>query len=187
MLNQTMTMAAIFTSLLLLVQDPPTPDLLQVNPGLAIWTLIAFGLVVFLLGRFAWPAVAGALEEREDTIRESMERAEKALAEAKQIQSDNAKARREAEQEAQRLLREAREAADLLRSEEIEKTRAQVRQLQEQARVEIENEKQSALETLRSEVADLAIQAAGKILHENLDADRQRRLVDRFIDELPKN
>lgn len=180
-------MAATLTVLLLLLDDYPTPDLLQVNPGLAIWTLVAFTTVVFLLGRFAWPAIAGALEEREDTIRDSMERAEKALAEAKQIQSDNAKARREAEQDAQRILREARETAEQLRTDEIEKTRSQVRQMQEQARTEIENEKQSALETLRNEVADLAILAAGKILHENLDADRQRRLVDTFIDELPKN
>ncbi|MEX0748243.1 MAG: F0F1 ATP synthase subunit B, partial [Rhodothermales bacterium] len=71
--------------------------------------------------------------------------------------------------------------------EEVEKTRAQIRQMKEQAEADIEREKQSALDELRSEVADLAIQAAEKILKENLDAGRQRKLVDRFIEELPKN
>ena len=116
-----------------------------------------------------------------------MDRAEKALAEARQIQSDNEKARREAEQEAQRILRDAREASERLRAEELDKTKEQIRQSQELAQAEIEREKQSALDQLRTEVAELAIQAAGKILKENMDGDRQRKLVDQFIDNLPKN
>ena len=127
------------------------------------------------------------MEKREEKIRESMDRAEKALAEARQIQSDNEKARREAELEAQRILREAREASERLRTEEIQKTKEQIRHAQEQAQAEIEREKQAALNELRAEVAELAIQAAGKILKENIDGERQRRLVDAFIKDLPKN
>jgi F-type H+-transporting ATPase subunit b len=162
-------------------------SLLNPNVGLVIWLSIVFLLLLLVLRRFAWGPITSALEERERTIDESIQRAEKALAEAKQIQADNEKARREAEQDAQRILREARETADRLRSEEVEKTRAQIRQMQEQAQAEIEREKQGALNELRAEVADLAIQAAGKIIRENLDGERQRRLVDNFIDELPKN
>ncbi len=84
-------------------------------------------------------------------------------------------------------MREAREAADMLRSEEIDKTRAQIQHLQEQAKQEIMREKDSALDSLRQEVADLAINAAEKILNENLDADRQKRIVDDFLKSLPKN
>ena len=173
--------------LLLLAEDTPTPSILKVEPGLAIWTLIAFGLVFWILSKYAWPAITTAMETREEKITESMERAEKALAEAKQISADNEKARREAEQEAQRILREAREASERLRAEELDKTRAQIKQSQEAAQAEIEREKQSAIEQLRTEVTELAIQAAGKILQENMDGDRQRKLVDKFIDELPKN
>ena len=173
--------------ILLLAEDTPTPSLLSVEPGLAIWTVIAFGIVFFILTRFAWPAITGAMETREEKITESMERAEKALAEAKQISEDNQVARREAEQEAQRILREAREASERLRAEELDKTRAQIKQSQEVAQAEIEREKQSAIEQLRTEVTELAIQAAGKILQENMDDSRQRKLVDKFIDELPKN
>ena len=176
------------TSLLsLLAEDTPIPPLLKVEPGLVIWTLLTFGVVFFILSRFAWPAITEAMETRESKIKESMERAEKALAEAKQIQSDNQVARREAEQEAQRILREAREAAERLREDELEKTKAQIQHAQELAQAEIEREKQSALQQLRTEVTNLAIEAAGKILEENMDDSRQRRLVDKFIDELSNN
>jgi F-type H+-transporting ATPase subunit b len=173
--------------LLLQAAEAPTPSLLQPNVGLFVFTVLVFAIVAYILGKYAWGPIMNVLEEREHSIEESMTRAERALAEAKQIQADNAKARREAEQEAQRILREAREASEQLRGEEVEKTRAQLRQMQEQAQAEIEREKQGALEALRNEVADLAIQAAEKILAENLDAARQRRLVDDFIDQLPKN
>lgn len=162
-------------------------SLLEPSTGLIFYKTLVFGLLLLLLYRYAWKPITTALSEREETIDSSIKRAERALAEARQIQSQNEKDRREAEQEAQRLIREAREAADRARSEEIEKTRADIRRMKEQAEREIEREKQSALNELRDEVATLAIQAAEKILQENLDAGRQRRLVDRFIDNLPKN
>ncbi len=162
-------------------------DLLAPNVGLVVWITIVFLLLLFVLRKFAWGPITSALDQRERTIDDSIQRAETALAEAKQIQADNQRARREAEQEAQRILREAREVAERLRAEEIEKTRDQIRQLQQNAQEEIAREKESALTELRSEVADLAIQAAGKILKENLDEARQRKLVDEFIQDLPRN
>ena len=68
-----------------------------------------------------------------------------------------------------------------------DKTRAQIQQMQESAQAEIEREKQSALDSLRTEVADLAVQAAEKILRANLDADRQKKIVNDFLGDLPKN
>lgn len=162
-------------------------SLLEPNAGLIFWKTLVFGVLLFLLYKYAWKPITNALSEREGTIDASIKRAERALTEAKKVQEENEKARREAEQEAQRVMREAREAADRARSEEIEKTRAQIRHMKEQAEAEIEREKQSALDELRDEVAELAIQAAEKILQENLNAHRQRKLVDRFIDKLPKN
>ncbi len=162
-------------------------DLLSPNFGLVIWLAIVFLFLLLVLRAFAWKPITNALEQREQTIDASIQRAEKALAEARQIQADNERARREAEQEAQRLLREAREAVERLRSEEAQKTREQIQHMRDQAQAEIEREKQSALDELRAEVADLAIGAAEKILGESLDAQRQSRLVESFIDELPKN
>lgn len=170
-----------------LALETPTPSLLQPNAGIVFWTAVVFGIVFALLWRFAWGPITSALEQRETTIDASIRRAEAALADAKRIQADNEKARREAEQDAQRIIREAREGADQLRQEEIEKTRASIRTMQEQARQEIEREKQGALNELRSEVASLAIAAAEKILRENLDEQRQRKLVDDFLGQLPRN
>lgn len=162
-------------------------SLLSPNLGLFVWILITFLVLMFVLRKYAWGPITSALDERENRIQDSMDQAEKALAEAKQVQADNTKARRESEAEAQRLLREARDEAERLRGEEVEKTKAKIQEMQENAQAEIEREKQSALADLRREVADLAIQAAGKILSENLDDNRQRKLVDDFIDDLPRN
>ena len=161
--------------------------LLEPNTGLVIWKLLAFGIFLGILYKFAWGPITDALQDRENTIDSSMRRAEDALAEAKKIQADNQKARREAEQEAQRILRETREEAEKLRAEEAEKTRAKMEQMQEQARKEIRREKQAALDDLRAEVADLAIMAAGKIIDDQLDDKRQRHLVDNFLEDLPQN
>lgn len=162
-------------------------DLLSPNAGLVFWKAVVFGLLLFLLYKFAWNPIMAALREREETIDSSIKRAETALAEARQIQQENDKIRREAEAEAQRIMREAREASERARSEELEKTRDQIRHLKEQAEEAIEREKQGALEELRDEVAELAIRAAEIILRENLDGGRQRKLLDQFIDELPRN
>ena len=162
-------------------------NLLSPNWGLFFWMLVTFLLLLFILRKLAWGPITKALIEREAKIDASIKSAETALAEAKQIQADNAKARREADQDAQRILREAREAAEQLRADEIDKTRGKIQAMQEQARVEIEREKESALNELRTEVADLAIQAAEKILDDSLDQPRQKKLVESFIDGLGRN
>lgn len=161
--------------------------LLNVNPGLAAWTVILFLIVMFILKKYAWKPIVSYTQERERTIEDSIKRAENALAEAKQLQADNDKVRREAEIEAQRIVREAREAAESVKTVEVEKTKTQIKQLQEQAQSEIEREKQGALQTLRSEVAGLIVQAAEKVVKQNLDSPKQRELVNSFIDELSKN
>jgi F-type H+-transporting ATPase subunit b len=162
-------------------------NLLAPNVGLIFWMVLTFGSLWFVLWKYAWGPITSALSERESRISESMEQAEKALEEAKQLQADNTKARREAELEAQRMIREARDAADQLRSDEVEKTRTELENLQDQARQEIEREKDSALESLRQDVADLAIEAAEKILREQLDGAKQKQLVEDFLKSLPKN
>jgi F-type H+-transporting ATPase subunit b len=162
-------------------------DLLSYNAGLAFWITIAFGLMFAILAKYAFPAILDGLKERESTIEESMTRAERALAEAKQLQADNEAARREAEAQAQAILRDARDEAERQRATGVEETRAEIAQMQDQAQRDIELQKQQALNELRDEVAGLAVGAAEKILRENLDAGRQRRLVDDFIADLPQN
>ena len=162
-------------------------NLLAPNMGVIFWTALAFLLLLFLLSKYAWKPITGALEEREKTIEESITRAERALAEAKRLQADNEAARREAERQAQGILRDAREAADKLRGEEVDKTKAQLQQMHAAAQADLERQRQQAMVDLREEVARLAIGAAEKLLAENLDDERQHRLVDRFIAGMPQN
>lgn len=162
-------------------------DLLAPKAGLAFWIALIFLTMLFLLKRYAWGPITNALTEREQSIEDSLQRAEKALAEARQLQADNEKARREAEVDAQRILREAREAADAARAEGLDRERRQIAQLQKQFQEEMQRETAQIRGELRAEVADLAIQAAEKILRENLDTNRQQKLVNDFIATLPSN
>lgn len=160
-------------------------SLLAPNLGLIVWISITFLLLLVLLRKFAWGPILAAIEQREQNITEQMQQAEVARNEARQLLADNERARRDAEQEAQRILREARETAERLRSEDVERTRQQIQEMQRQAAEDIEREKQSALQALRAEVATLAIGAASKVLREEIDGPRQRKLVDNFLNELP--
>ena len=161
--------------------------LLSFNTGFAIW--IAISLVVFLLimMKFAMPPIMEALEGRETKIRESLEAAEVALAKAEAISKDNEKALREAESKAHQIRKEAMEDAERIRNERVAKAKDEAEQIIEHAKADIEQEKQSALEALRKEVANLAIQSASMIIDAELDAEKNQKLVDNYINDLIKN
>ncbi len=161
--------------------------LLDADFGLAIWLFIAFVLLLILLGKFAWGPMLSALNERESTIEESISRAERANAEAQALLAQNDTARREAEGQAQGILRDAREEAARQRETAKTELREELAVERERATADIQREKQQALSELRSEVAALAVGAAEKILQKEIDADEQRSLVDRFIADLPQN
>ena len=162
-------------------------SLITPSVGLIFWKTVAFLIFLYILYRFGWGPITDSLEQREEEIESSIQRAENALAEAKEIQKENKEARRNAEQKAQEILRDARQSAEELREEEEAKTRQKIQQMKEQAQAEIEREKQAALQELRDEVADLAIEAAGKIVKEDLDQDRHRELVRDAIGDFPTN
>ena len=158
-------------------------DLLAPNAGLIFWWAITFGALLYLLRRYAWGPISSALEEREHTIADSLGRAEAALAESERVQASNQQARKEAEAEAQRLMRQARDEAEQLRETELLRIRQEISDMRTQAQDQIARDKDSALQALRSEVADLAILAAEKILREQLDDASNKRLVAQFMDD----
>lgn len=161
--------------------------MLEINPGLIIWTIITFLAVLIILRGAAWKPLLKALSDREEKIRSSLEQAERAHQEAQRLFEENRKQLAAAEEQSARIIREGRDMGERLKSEILEKAQAASRQMVEQAKDEINREKESALMQLRSEVSDLAIAAAGKILEANLDEPRQRKLVDAAIKELSKN
>ncbi len=155
---------------------------LDISFGPIFWTIFNFLLLLLVLRATAWKPILNALQTREDAINDALNRAEVAREEAERILAENQKQLRRAEEEGQRVLRESREYAERLQAEAAAKAQQEGRRLIEQARQEIERSKQQALNELREEVASLAIDAAEKIIHESLDADRHRRLVDDYLD-----
>jgi F-type H+-transporting ATPase subunit b len=161
--------------------------MLDINPGLIVWTIVTFILLVIVLRVYAWKPLLAALQQREDHVRSSLERAEQARAEAERILEDNRKQLANAGAEAGRILAEGRALGEKLKNELLEQANKQSRKMIDQAKQEIDREKDSALEKLRSEVASLAIGAAEKILDETLDETRHRKIVDGYLRDLPKN
>lgn len=161
--------------------------LLNLEPGMLIWTFITFALLLWLLKKFAWKPLLGALESRENKIREDLQKAEDARTGAEQLLAEHRKLLLNSEVEARKILDEAKSTAEMIKQGIVDSAHEQARQLTAQAKAEIQREKDTALSELREEVADLAIRAAGKILGEELDAAKHRKLVDEFIGKLPKN
>ncbi|MCS7082641.1 MAG: F0F1 ATP synthase subunit B [Bacteroidetes bacterium] len=158
--------------------------LLDIDVGMAVWTLIVFSLLLFVLSRFAWRPILAALVEREQRIQGSLERAEQMLAEAKRLQAENERRRHQIELESQKIIHEAREAAERLRAELLDRARQEARALLDRAHEEIERNKERALVELRVEAAELAVLIAEKILRTQLDARRQRELIESVLAEL---
>lgn len=161
--------------------------ILNFNSGFAIWVAITLILFLVVMAKYAVPLIMGALTEREERIKDSLESAEKALAKAEQISKENEKALREAEIKAQKIRKEALEDAEVLRDEKIEKAKEDAAKILENARNTIEQEKKRALFELRNEVAELAVKSASLIIHSELDKDKNKELVDSFINDLPKS
>jgi F-type H+-transporting ATPase subunit b len=160
--------------------------MLDINPGLILWTIITFAIVLLILRLTAWKTLLGALTAREERIRISLEQAERAQQDAARLLEENKKQLAQAEEHSQRIVREGRDLGERLKSEILEKADAGARHMIDQAKEEIGREKEKALNQLRAEVADLAIGVAGKILDANLDPAKHRQLIDAAIKDLSK-
>jgi len=160
--------------------------MLDINPGLILWTIITFIIVALILRAVAWKPLLAALTAREEKIRSSLQHAEDAHREAERLLEMNRQQLAAAEEQSQHIIREGRALGERLKAEIMEKANASSRHMIDQAREEITREKEAALVQLRGEVADLAIMAAGKILDANLDTAKQRQLVDAAIKDLNK-
>lgn len=161
--------------------------MLNFEAGVVFWILITFVLFIILLKRFAWGPILGALEQREQNIQESLDAAEKAMKRAEEISRKNDEALKKAEIDAQRMRKQAKEDAEKIRDEIIEKSRSEAEAVKKQTLDSIEQEKQKAMLELRNKVAELAIEATGKILNAEIDQKKNKKLVDDFIGEIPSN
>lgn len=162
-----------------------TPGLMSPNPGLMIWTLVIFGLLFFVLKRFAFPPIIGAVEARERALEAAIEGARRDREEAARLLAQQQAALDASRGEAQQLIAQAREAGERMRADLLEQTRVQQQELLDRARRDIDTERLRAIADLRREAVDLALAGASKVIGRNLDEQSNRRLVEEFLATVP--
>jgi F-type H+-transporting ATPase subunit b len=153
----------------------------SINPGLIIWTLVVFGLLMAILWKYGWPALLKSVEEREARIAKQLADAERANAEAARLLEQHRQAMVQARVEAQEIVATAKSVAQKEREQLLARTREEQEQLLERARRDIEGEKEKAILALRREAVELSIAAATKLVQSNLDSDANRRLVLEYL------
>jgi len=161
--------------------------MLEINPGLIIWTIITFICLAIVLAKFAWKPMLKALSDREEKIHDALREADRARAEAAEMLMQNEKNLARAEEEYQKMIREGTTIAEKLKEDIITEAKQQAQRELKLAAEEIQRNVDAAKQQLRAEVADLAIKATEKILEETLDEKRQKKLIDSVINQLPKN
>lgn len=158
--------------------NPVLPDMVEL-----IWISIAFALLLGLGLKFAYPAVAKAMEDRSERIRADLEAAEQAKEAALAEQASYQASLADAKGEANRIIEEARAAADALRAERTAAADAEAADIRAKANADAESIKAQALADLRTEVTALALGAAERVVG-NIDADAQRALIDEYINQV---
>jgi F-type H+-transporting ATPase subunit b len=152
--------------------------------GLMIWTLLAFGITLYLLTKLAFPRIAEALDRRRVAIEESIEAAHRAKQEADDALEEYRARLREAREQADDILARARKAAENMKDETKAEATQQREEMLAATRRDIEHETRRALDELRKEVADLTVIATEKITRKSLDEEDHRRLIEEALSEV---
>jgi F-type H+-transporting ATPase subunit b len=163
------------------------PPFLRFDPGVGIWTIITFLLLLVVLKKLAWKPILESLDEREKTIKLSLDQAQKLQGENARLAEEQRRILDGARTEAAGLVQAAREAAEALRQKVEQAAQAEKARILASAQQEIETHKRAALAELRKTTADLSIQIAEKLIRQNLDDAKNRALVDQLIAEVGGN
>lgn len=163
-------------------------DLITPGFGLVFWSLITFGLLLIILKKFAWKPILGAIDERENGIKNALEAADKARKEMENLKADNERILNEARAEREAMLKDARDIKTKMVSDAKEEAQQQATKMIAQAQEAIENEKRSAMAELKSHVATLSIEIAEKVVRQELDSkDKQLELVEAMLGDARLN
>ena len=178
--------------MLLLLQEaheaagaPPSGPF-TINPGLIIWTLVVFGILLFVAWRLGYPELLKMVEERERRIQKLLDDAEKANAEAQRLLEEHKKQIAAAHNQAQEILSKAKTVSQKEREMLLAKAREEYDALLNRARKDIDAETEKAIQALRREAVDLSIAAASRVIEANLDTEANRKLVTDFLESLGK-
>jgi F-type H+-transporting ATPase subunit b len=163
-------------------------ELVTPHIGLIFWMTLSFLLVVLILGKYAWKPVMQGLKEREDSIENALKAAEKARAEITQLTFNNEQLIKEAKDERDLMLRDARKIRDNIVNEAKTKAEEEAHRILETAKENIHFEKMAAITDLKNQLAILSIEIAEKLLKEELSqGDKQKDLVKKWLNEIQFN
>lgn len=162
--------------------------LVMPESGTIIWMVIIFGIVLFILKKFAWKPILNALKEREDLIENALNSAEEAKQEVAGLKADNERIIAEARRKKEAILKEAKELKDTIVAEAKNKAAAEAQKTIDQARQQIEAEKTAAINDIKQQVAELSISIAEKVIRKELsNKAEQDKMVDGLIDDIKLN
>ncbi len=159
-------------------------SLIDVVPGLMVWTFLTFLIVLFVLRRVAFRRVQGLIDERRDRIRQALDEADRAREEARQLRELTRQEREEAKAERERILDESRRQGQQLLAQAREQANADLERRLEENQRAIEAENRKLREQIRRDVVELTLLASEKVTRKVLDAGEQRRLIDETIREI---
>jgi len=158
--------------------------LVQPGIGLMIWTLLAFGITMLVLKRFAFPKISDALEERSQKIAKNIEESERQRAEADELLAEYRERLKEAREQADDIVARAKRAGESAKAEATDEGRAKREELVAAARKDIEAETRRSMDGIRREVADLTVLATEKITKKSLTDDDHQKLVEEALAEM---
>jgi F-type H+-transporting ATPase subunit b len=163
-------------------------ELIQPGLGLIFWMTLSFGIVLFILGKFAWKPIMKMLREREETINSALHAADRARDEMKNLVSDNERLLAEAKNERDAILGEARKIREKMIAEARGKASEEAQRIVDSAMERIENEKMAAITELKNQIALLSIEIAEKLIREELSHDnKQEELIRKMLDDVKSN
>jgi F-type H+-transporting ATPase subunit b len=158
--------------------------LVSPNVGLMVWTLVLFGVSLFILWKVAFPRIAEALDRRQKAIEDAIDTADRTRREADELLAEYRERLTAARQQADEIVARARKAAEQAEADAVTHGKQRREELLEQARKDIETETRRAIQEIRAEVADLTILATEKVTRKTLTTEDQRRLVEEAVAEL---
>jgi F-type H+-transporting ATPase subunit b len=158
--------------------------LVQVDPGLFIWTIVTFLVLLGLLAKFAWRPLLEALETRQNAIRKSLDDAQQAKQDLERLHVESANILNRARVEADAIITQSRSDGDRLREEIRAKARAEADHIVKNAERQIQLETSRALEQIRREAVDLSVMIASKIIQRNLTKEDNERLIDEALKQV---
>jgi len=158
--------------------------LITPNVGIMFWTLVVFGVSLYILNKAVFPRIRDALDTRQRVIEESIDTAERLKTEADEVLADYRERLKEARVQAEGILERARLTAEAAQKRAVDEAKERREELLEQTKRDVEAETRRAISEIRAEVANLTILATEKVTRKHLNADDQKRLIEEALSEL---